>query len=808
MPADTLAQQAIWLQQQMKKSGNSKAVATIDVDLAYLSTQAQAFGSEKGSETYEAIYDVNQDEYIGIDDIVKAAESLGSTITIEVAPQTPPQIPTPSELKQSELKEFAQDIRGVVETSVIYPKSEYEEEVVKPLKSGFRQRVEAEKKRAVESFETEAWKSFDKLFVEEAVSRYKRRKEEELLKVKVYWEGVEQILKVSFKHAKHMYRLHKAGLKTTEDTTSKWLKKVWLGWAEKYTSWAQATFPQTAKQSDVELLQARESFRQELPSLKQEFLEETLPAWEKKQYEDFEKFLEEEVYPRRLPSAGEQWIRKPTLPRLADVFYEKAEEARKFAESPLGSIFYPYGRKSSFKSPLGPLAGYGTMRLLGGIAESTELIELVFPGPAPPPPRKWDFWRIAGLGIGGLLIGKGVSWVFDPAVGPAASWFKWTRPGKWLSKTTNKLKWWIRESRVYKKWYEWTGPHYKPFPQVATGEVVLTQLDDPLTFAALKARETAWLVHQSPRMGGVWVSKYIPEMGKKASPLKHLIFRGGKVTVGYLQTLGFEKKLLPLTTQAQVTRMGIHPFIPSSTASLFPRSTATIITPILSLGLTATPKPQAKEESVLPQPPKPSEISIPQPEKPKRKKTQKEMMFPTLDLEFLPSIKKKEKQKPIVPLPSLTKPVQIQKQIQRQVQRRKWIILAGLEFPLRPRQHRPKPKPKPGDVERLVPSPIVGVPPKIRRRPLVLPQFASLTVQTTIQTPPTPSPAPIPKFTIPPPWKLKLPKTRGSRRRKKLMGKWFTRTHPIKTPKQLMQSFFQTPFKKKRKKRRKKRRVA
>jgi len=202
-------------------------------------------------------------------------------------------IPSPSELKRKETKEFAQDVKGVVESAAIMSKEEFEEQVAQPYKEEFEKQLEEQKQKAVE-------------------------------------QGV----------------------------------------------------PSSA-----------------------------IKEWETEQKQKFEEFMQKEVYPRRLPTAGKQWIKKPYLPRLSDIFYQQAAKQRLAIQK-----LPPFARSDLHTRMLAGTGTPETWEFYGGVIESGEsLVELVFPAPAPPPPRPFTAQRIAGIVAGSYATGKVISWVWEPS---------------------------------------------------------------------------------------------------------------------------------------------------------------------------------------------------------------------------------------------------------------------------------------------------------------------------------------------------------------------------------------------------------
>jgi len=154
----------------------------------------------------------------------------------------------------------------------------------------------------------------------------------------------------------------------------------------------------------------RETFEEQLKTEEQKALDEGVPKatieqWKGEQRQEFEKYLKTEVYPRRLPSAGEQWIRKPTLEMLSDVFYGMARQQREWAKQPWAKT-----APQLFRYP-------AALEVLGGIVEAAEsTLQIVFPAPAPPPERPVTPARVTGYVVGVFLTGKVAAYVMEPAI--------------------------------------------------------------------------------------------------------------------------------------------------------------------------------------------------------------------------------------------------------------------------------------------------------------------------------------------------------------------------------------------------------
>jgi hypothetical protein len=115
-------------------------------------------------------------------------------------------------------------------------------------------------------------------------------------------------------------------------------------------------------------------------------------------------------------------------------------------------------------------------------------------------------------------------------------------------------------------------------------EQAMLVVTHPETYGEYMARTLIWKLHQAPRMGGVILYKALGPALPKTKALPHLISVGGKVSIGYLGELAFEKseiqlatraranllrmdrqfaELTPFVSQRLVTRMGLHPWVPT-----------------------------------------------------------------------------------------------------------------------------------------------------------------------------------------------------------------------------------------------------
>lgn len=324
-----------------------------------------------------------------------------------------------------------------------------------------------------------------------------------------------------------------------------------------------------------------------------------------------------------------------------------------------------------------------------------------------------------------LAIGKGVSKV-------------WQHTPRFIQKPVEKLG-----AKIFKPFEPLTRRIEKgilwPHEKLAYGEIALTSAlpsaSEPLSFKKLLAEELAWEIHQAPRMGGVWIGKTTIET-TTAAPMKHLFVRGGVISIGYLQELAFERQLLPFTTQQQLTRMGIYPYIPKVSALGISKVS---IAPLIGLGVvgisTVVSKPKRKGTIT------PISVSL------APKLTVWEEPYPLQRLKMFPSLfpKEKEKQASIL-IPKLT-------------------VLTEQRMNV-------------GTVQRTVQksTQVTKQSPKLA---LAMPESL---LQKQIQVF---APLKIPSF--------REPSLRG--KGKGLFGAWFKRTHQIKTPEQLEEAFYRKRIK-------------
>ena len=285
----------------------------------------------------------------------------------------------------------------------------------------------------------------------------------------------------------------------------------------------------------------------------------------------------------------------------------------------------------------------------------------------------------------------------------------------------------------------WLTKHVKPYYRrtggVARGEVSLVPTKQPISLAQMQAGSMAWQATATPRTAGLMIPKHLLKETVRETPMKHLISRGGQISIGYLrEPMYFVKPTeqagyLPFVTQKHLTRMGIVPYIPK-TVYVGGKKAVSVLG--VGFGVSAFPR-------VAP--------------KPRRK--YKQMLLPTPKFWQPTFLREREKFKPLTVLEPKT----------AQRERTRLFPIQQLKQPQMLKQ------PQLQKMIQIMPSPLRTIP--------------TLTVPS------------IPPFRLP----------RGVRdvsRGRGLFGKWFKRTHPIATPKQVVGALFGGPMRKKKKKKRSK----
>jgi len=391
------------------------------------------------------------------------------------------------------------------------------------------------------------------------------------------------------------------------------------------------------------------------------------------------------------------------------------------------------------------------------------------------------------------LTEAGTGAVFSVGTGKVLEKFVNPKISEWLTKkAVTKGSFGLKEKVIMK----FTGAK----PHLARGEVSIPKLDwtakdVPRTFKPLpesefyrkfmhisKYTDIGWELTNAPRMGGVMFTKVPSPSISGAIQVPRSILAGltGKELVGlesiakesYFEGLrGFEResiakakpeeyiprlgsfsraktwaggwsgelgfwketKLLPFTTQSQVTRMGIHPYVPKITSG--PKKIPTTLLGPLISGLPKIPsfKTKVKKKPKITPTPIPWITSKPR-------------------IEPFEKPKRKTKSVPIVvPIPKIT-PAIIPEQA---------------------------PKITPGEMSKIAPK---------------------ITSKTIFRFEPPKISAPsLPKPPPPPPL-LRFSERKRKSKRGKLSGLWFTRTHEILTPKQLLGKFQGKTYRKRKRK--------
>lgn len=472
--------------------------------------------------------------------------------------------------------------------------------------------------------------------------------------------------------------------------------------------------------------------------------------------EGFGLFLRREVEPHLLGLKEEPTVYE-RFPKLqARLEYERQRKQPIFRGEGLEQFVYaPIGVLSGFESSLGVStpavvsATFGAM--LGQPEEMKRLSELG---------SGYAFGTLAGeLLVGKYVYGKtltqGVAWAKGTRI---AQTIKFTRVAKTVTTLKNKFPT-IKGSRVdvwlaqHSRWY------YGKTSGIAVGEVSIPP-SGRVSLGTLRASQVSAFMLDAPRTSGIWIGKSWFEPTKKS--LKHLFFRKGVLSTGYLSELGFRKSaieivaeqrsVLPIVTQTQVTRMGIIPYV-GGKQTFMGSSLLNQIAVSFAIGLTPKLRMQPKLEPLEWQPTLARE----------REK------FRTITLERV-----KQKQKQLLIFPSLQR-LQLKHQPLRQIfhpkLRKKEAVVPSLILPMRVIT---KQEPKPLVVPKLIQTPKYVYPP-----PRIVPP---------ILTPP-----------IIPPFRRPIGGADVSRAVAGLREMWFKRTHPIKTHGEMWNTFSFGPKKRRKK---------
>lgn len=448
----------------------------------------------------------------------------------------------------------------------------------------------------------------------------------------------------------------------------------------------------------------------------------------------------------------------------------------------------------------------------GAVSAVESSIELVFPYPTPTPkhhglgylvfeapiPEKAGY--IAGELAVSLVVGYALSgpitWgteqlakvggkIAEHVPEGVKEWAKFGGGGKAWERVSGAVKEVtpsLRGSRVDVWLAKHSGIYYRVTGGVAKGEIALGEFE-VYGLPELEAEAAAWsILGSAPRLGGVYVARGVGGGFAGAKALPHLIYHGGKISVGYLRELSYappsEAQLTPLVSQQQLTRMGVQPYFPKVSAT-FTRETGKLLMPTLvaagAIGMArlAEPKQLKQLKTKVATVPK---ISL-----------EPVLEEPTLALQRIAyspvaGIEQPQRLKPKVAiLPKVTlKPIAVESMLA--FQRVKYT-------PLEEFAPRLKERGKIAFVPTLTHAQAVGL--------------KQLTTQITVPAIPTPT---IPTFTVPKAagfgyW----PRGGGWDQLKGVgafRGKWFKRTHPIKTYQEMMRTFgFRVPIQKKRRKR-------
>ena len=429
----------------------------------------------------------------------------------------------------------------------------------------------------------------------------------------------------------------------------------------------------------------------------------------------------------------------------------------------------------------------------GVISAGETTMELVFPHPTGVSPEYHDIFALPGqppefivgrvvgevatavtlgkifegpLTVGGEALRKVGSKVVPKAV---KTWVKFGSVAKTATAIKSKLPA-IKGSRLdvwltkHSKWY------YKHTGGIAVQEVVQpagVRVFDTATGKVvervgtgyLTSSQIAWALAGTKRTSGISISKTFVEPLKPS--MKHLFYRGGKLTVGYLSELGFKKTaietvaeqraLTPIVTQTQVTRMGIIPTIGKLSApTTVAKSTLKYTAVAFGISLGAKLRLKPKLEPLEWQP----------------TLARERVKFRTVTLEKL-----EQKQKQLLAVPKLQlarlQHAPTRELFKPKLRKRQALKLPSLTLPRVVAKQEQKLMVTP----KLVQTPKFVFPPKL------------LPPQPTLAPPIRPFRTPFGGEDV-------------SRGRKDLLGRWFKRTHPIKSHQEMWATFSGKPKRK------------
>lgn len=256
-----------------------------------------------------------------------------------------------------------------------------------------------------------------------------------------------------------------------------------------------------------------------------------------------------------------------------------------------------------------PKASRGAEFAAGLVTTGEATMEIAFPHPTPRPehhtltglPRQSGPF-LAGWVAGEIAQGYVLGKVLEPATSEVAKWAGKTKPGQWLAKKGKAASEALHKSRVYQKWFEATGPHYKAAGEISRG-VVSLPYTEAVSMKSLEAQQAAWALTEAPRTSGVMLWKTPQEITKRTI-LPHLFARAGMISKGYLAELGgfqrarhydpFPSAVKEVTVTETVSPKAALPFIPT----MMPSKAAASFPSLLFLGAPLTVEPsQAKEKT-------------------------------------------------------------------------------------------------------------------------------------------------------------------------------------------------------------------
>ena len=312
---------------------------------------------------------------------------------------------------------------------------------------------------------------------------------------------------------------------------------------------------------------------------------------------------------------------------------------------------------------------------------------------------------------------------------------------------------------------QWTGSRVEmwlvrnipPYTKYASKQLSYAEfgamLPERIGMKSLRIEELVFNLANYPRGQIVYISKIPIEKGLTKS-LPHLFYRAGKLSVGYLgKPFSFvqrEATFTPLVSQTQLTRMGVHPYMPR-TISTFTKTTTrlgTQLIPLITTALLHPTTPKRQERLIVMSHPAAVTYELEKLKVPQFLQTQQMKQRETL----VPLLK------PIISLKPLTQLMPKQALIPRTLQREKQTLIPSSIV-----------LPKQVQTPKLGTIPKMGMPTPQRYKPLTVPLVG------------------LPWMTL---------GGGGGGGTQNLWGKWFKRQHRIKTPKEVAQALGFMPTRK------------